>query len=220
MNKEILLLTILLTSYQAHSVESIEQSFGDVKGNIQQTMGENSDINNNETRNLNKSNTENTNTNSNSNSNSITINIQTTAREIVDNLPESKKKVATEVSDIAVKLVEASSVKDNTEIKKQIMNRLSDISLLSYKVASSPFAPPINKTQLVCENTFKFAYHGQHNKKNDGIIYKVNNVSSFWIDPGKILTFKADNKELEILYLEYSKEKESPIIHYECKSLE
>ena len=192
------------------SADSVDQSFSGTAGGIQQTMGENSDINNDNTRNTN------INSSNNENQNSVIINIQTHTDDIVKRLPESRRKVAKEVSGIAIDLVKASSTENNDEIKNSITKKLADLSLLDYQASSSPFTPPTNKAQLICNNTFKFAYRGMHDKKNDNIAYVVNNIRIVRFHPGDSKTFNSGNIQLELLYLEYDKEKDAPILHYEC----
>ncbi len=165
-------------------------------------------------------NNENSNNSDNKNTNSVIINIRTNANEVISRLPESKRKVASEVSEIAVDLVEASSTPDNSDIKDKIARKLAELSLLSYQVSSNPFVPPINKTQLMCDNGFSFSYRGHYNKGDEGIYFYVNNKSSSWQRPGDTYNLNEGGQTLKILYLEFDKNNKSPILHYECKKTE
>jgi len=154
-----------------------------------------------------------------SNIDSVGRNIQKNTNEIIQRLPEDKKEVAMEVSNIAVQLIEASATQDNNEIKNNIISKLSNIALIPYRVSSSPFIPPTNKTQLLCENEFNLIYHGKYTaNRNDAIDYMVNNVAAHQdIFPGITRSYHKKTMTLYILYLEYDKEKKGPILHYECR---
>ena len=175
-----------------------------------QIAGENNKINSDET----------SNSFDNKNTNSVIINIRTNAKEVIGRLPESKRKIAGEVSEIAVDLVEASSTRDNSVIKDRLVRKLADLSLFSYQVSSNPFTPPINKTQLMCDNVFKFSYRGNYVKNMEQIYFFVNNKNSGWQYPGDTYRTTEEGRGLDVLYLEFDKEKKSPILHYECSNSE
>lgn len=154
-----------------------------------------------------------------SNIDSIGRNIQKNTNEIVQRLPENKKEVAMELSNIALQLIEASATQDNKEIKNNIISRLSNITLIPYRASSSPFIPVTNKSQLLCENEFNLIYHGKYTaNRNDAIDYMVNNIAANqYIYPGVTRSYHNKTMALDISYLEYDKEKKGPILHYECR---
>ncbi|MES9942987.1 MAG: hypothetical protein ABW121_20795 [Candidatus Thiodiazotropha sp. 6PLUC7] len=120
-------------------------------------------------------------------------------------LPESKRKTAEKLSDIAIDLVKASTTDNNDKYKNCVAQKISDVTLLDYQAASYPFLPPINKTQLMCHNEYIFAYREGQYKTNDKITYVINN-KSYNSYPGTSGSHEKDNEILEILYLEYDKE--------------
>jgi hypothetical protein len=156
-------------------------------------------------------------TNIDNSTNSIVMDIRINANEIVQKLPEDKRKLAEQVSNIAIQLAEASTQKDNSAIKDKIVDDLTNLSLVSYTVESSPFIPPKNKVQLLCDGIFKFVYHGGYSKTNDTIGYTVNNANTaIVISPGVTRSYESGGEKLEILYLEYSESEAAPILHFEC----
>ena len=208
-----LFFVMAITYFQVLAAESIEQSFSRTKGNIQQTAGENSDIKNDNMRNISSSDSRN------NNKNSVVINIQANAKEIISRLPASQRKVASEVSNIAIDMVNASTTKDNSEIKDRITNKLAGFSLLDYRASDSPFKPPVRKLQFMCGNIFRFTYNGTMSGGGRTVTFIVNNESHQLV-PGKSRTFESNGTQLELLYLEYSEKEKSPIIHYDCKPIE
>ena len=102
-------------------------------GTVQQTFGTDSGITNNQSSYDNSSNSENT------NRNTIIVNIRANARDIVADLPQEKRKIAEQVSEIAIDMVEASSSSADSLAKTKIRNKLAELSLLSYRAAESPF---------------------------------------------------------------------------------
>jgi hypothetical protein len=148
---------------------------------------------------------------------SITINFKNNSDEVISRVPEANKQIATEVLNIAEDLIQASSTTNNSEIKDRVVKKLGELSLLSYQVSSSPFTPPINKAQLMCDNMFKLSYRGRRQKRTDCILFSVNNKNTSWQCPGDTFRSIEGDQMLEILFLEYDTEKKSPVFHYKCK---
>lgn len=153
----------------------------------------------------------------NSNSNAIVINIRTYANDIIEKLPENKRKLAGEVSDIALDLVEASATPNDAKAKDRITKKLVELSLSDYQASSNPFVAETNKTQLMCNNNFKFSYRGQ-NSGHQCTIFYINGKGTGWQCPGDTYSSKSNNQTLDVLYLEFSKDKKAPIFYYECKA--
>ena len=99
----------------------------------------------------------------------------------------------------------------------KLQKNISNISLMSYQADTSPFVPPINKVQFLCDENFSIAYSGQH--RFSPLISKLKiNSSAVQITPGDIRKFETEDRILEIMYLEFKKKMKGPVLKYECRN--
>lgn len=154
--------------------------------------------------------------------NEITVNVENSIQNAVSNLPQEKKDAADDIVAPLLELITAIShknAKDNktniTALESKVTESLSKISLVSYKADASPFVPPLEMVQFLCEDRITFAYMGVRRSQNSSIRIKVNGSTST-IYPGDVKIYSSDSARLQLTYLEYKKEMKGPVLKYEC----
>ena len=152
----------------------------------------------------------------------VRINIQNSLESVVSNLPGEKKENAQYVINPVIDLVEASQytdTEDNQALKKasdDVTHALSQLSVLSYYADKSPFVPPLNTVQYLCGEEFALAYSSKFDQSLK-ITIKING-RTYYLTPGDLYLIKKNEFNLEITYLEYSKELDGPVINFKCNN--
>jgi hypothetical protein len=155
-----------------------------------------------------------------SSSNEPTSNaVEITITNAISSLPQNEQESAKDLMEPVLDLIKAiSNEKTPAEDLKQYENRfkdkLKDFSLASYQASKSPFIPPTTKVQLFCNNVFTFFYKGKTGSKNS-ILYSVDG-NSYSLNIGGNRLFRSDGSKLKFTYLEYDKQRNGPILQYEC----
>ncbi len=146
--------------------------------------------------------------------------IEVSIKNVISGLPQEKKAITEEVIDPLLKLIMAASEKNSKndkeidELTNEVVSKFSNISLVSYKADKSPFVPPKNVTQFLCEDKFVFALTSS--LPGGRTKFKLNGVGK-GVYPGDVRTYKAEGAELHIIYLEYRKDLNGPLLKYECE---
>ena len=149
----------------------------------------------------------------------IRINIQNSLENAISSLPENKKSNAKQVINPVLELVAAtdtSASQQNAKIdnaSQNIVNALSNLTIVSYLAEDPPFVPPMEKVQYVCEQAFTLAYTRKFDDSTIGV--KINGRAAN-ISPGDLKNYKQESARLELTYLEYSKELSGPVLNYRC----
>ena len=150
----------------------------------------------------------------------IRINIQNSLENAISSLPENKKSNAKQVINPVLELVAATdsnTSKQNVKIDnaaQNIVDALSNLTIVSYLADEPPFVPPKEKVQYVCEQSFTLAYTHKYDDTSK-IVVKINGRSGN-ISPGDMKTYQQESTRLELTYLEYSKELSGPVLNYRC----
>ncbi len=153
---------------------------------------------------------------------SIKITIDNTINEVVAQVSQENRNGVVELLHPISQLIDSNlregklepEVVEKTAVSLQ--KNLQQLSLQSYRADISPFVPPLNKAQFLCDDAFTLAYTGQDGHQQLQAWLKINSKSTS-LRPGDIKRYKTDDKMLEITYLEYKRDLKGPFLKYECQ---
>ncbi|MEW8626075.1 MAG: hypothetical protein AB2551_10005 [Candidatus Thiodiazotropha sp.] len=152
---------------------------------------------------------------------SIKITIDNTINEVIGQVSQENREGVVELLHPLSQLIDSNlregklepEVVEKTAVSLQ--KNLQQLSLQSYRADISPFVPPLNKAQFLCSDAFTLAYMGQDSYQQLHAKLKINSNVTY-LRPGDINQYKADDKMLEITYLEYKRDLKGPFLKYEC----
>ena len=146
--------------------------------------------------------------------------IEVTIHNAMSALPQSEQSSAEKLLAPILDKVDSnnSKVPSNNKFEKygsQRKEHVEKYSLASYQAGKSPFVPPKQKTQYFCNNNFRFSYKGMRNGI-ETILFLLEGKNHY-IEIGQPITFRSEEKLLEIVYLSYEKSLKGPILQYACR---
>ncbi|MEO1084734.1 MAG: hypothetical protein AAFY88_10880 [Acidobacteriota bacterium] len=150
----------------------------------------------------------------------LIIEIENTISSVISSLPTEKQEEAKELLAPVVNLVVASSAKDQmaiTEAKDSVRGILQGKSLVSYQADSSPFVPPLDKVQLLCDDEFLVTLSGLWER---GASFRVatpqKSLGTRSLSPGEVVTIESKKSRLTLTVLEIPEDLKGPILSYSC----
>ncbi len=155
-----------------------------------------------------------------SSSDGVVVEVQNSIEAIISSLDQEEQEAAQNLLTPVSNLVVAASRGDEqtlVEARTNLTKTLTDGTLVSYKAERSPFVPPLDKVQLLCDGEFLLTYYLQTRKKSWFRVATPKESRGMWSSkPGELKSYESENSKLTLVILEYRDELKGPILRYSC----
>ncbi|MEM9553682.1 MAG: hypothetical protein AAGC60_05435 [Acidobacteriota bacterium] len=155
-----------------------------------------------------------------SNAEKVVVEVESRLTHIVSSLPTEKQTEAERVLGPLLTLVSAAEA-DDSEALEQATNEVTEVldrSLLAYKASASPFVPPMNKVQFLCDDRFQLTYVRSYQRSSVFLVGLPDEIPSFrTMTPGAVEIVEFDRERLSLTLLEHREDLGGPLLKYTCR---
>lgn len=143
--------------------------------------------------------------------------VQIVLQQVIADLPPENRDFGKKVAESVGKVLNTASGSES-EMKaaaRDFRERISQASILSYDVVTSPFPLTLQRTVLLCNDAFSVAYQLDNSNGSQRFIINGRIYSG---SPGVVFTSFDGSSQLQLRYMEYLKREKTPILSFKCSS--